>query len=82
MASTLVSVIIPTQRRPLALQTAARSAMRQGLPPPSTMELVIVDNDEAGSARSVAASASDCESWKPSRQPPVSASKRARRPAW
>lgn len=55
MASTLVSVIIPTQRRPLALQTAARSAMRQGLPPPSTMELVIVDNDEAGSARSVAA---------------------------
>jgi succinoglycan biosynthesis protein ExoM len=55
MASTLVSVIIPTQRRPQSLQTAARSVMRQGLPPPYALELVIVDNDEAGSARSVAA---------------------------
>lgn len=55
MASTLVSVIIPTQRRPQSLETAARSAMRQGLPPPCALELVIVDNDEAGSARSVAA---------------------------
>jgi hypothetical protein len=55
MASTLVSVIIPTQRRPQSLQTAARSAMRQGLPPACALELVIVDNDEAGSARSVVA---------------------------
>jgi hypothetical protein len=54
MASTLVSVIIPTQRRPRALELAARSVMRQGLPRPHGLELVIVDNDEHGSARRTA----------------------------
>ena len=45
----LVSVIIPTQRRPLGLEIAVRSVMAQvGV---SNLELVVVDNDQSPSAR-------------------------------
>jgi succinoglycan biosynthesis protein ExoM len=44
----LVSLIIPTQRRPEGLALAARSALAQA--GAAAMELVIVDNDEAPSA--------------------------------
>jgi succinoglycan biosynthesis protein ExoM len=44
----LVSLIIPTQRRPEGLATAARSALAQARV--AAMELVIVDNDEGPSA--------------------------------
>jgi succinoglycan biosynthesis protein ExoM len=45
-----ISIIIPTQRRPSSLATAARSALAQvGIGAPE-VELVVVDNDVAGSA--------------------------------
>ncbi len=46
----LISVLIPTQRRPGGLLTAARSVLRQTLPDDVTLELLIVDNDPDGSA--------------------------------
>jgi hypothetical protein len=45
-----VSIVIPTMRRPEALMRAARSALGQTAPG-ATVELVIVDNDPAASAR-------------------------------
>ena len=45
-----ISIIIPTQRRPGPLTTAARSAFAQGGIDPGDVELVVVDNDAAGSA--------------------------------
>jgi glycosyltransferase involved in cell wall biosynthesis len=49
--SGLVSIIIPTQRRPGPLLTAARSALRQTGVAAETLELIIVDNDQSPSAR-------------------------------
>jgi succinoglycan biosynthesis protein ExoM len=45
-----VSIAIPTQRRPAGLTTAVRSVFRQTGVDLSRLELVIVDNDPAGSA--------------------------------
>jgi glycosyltransferase involved in cell wall biosynthesis len=49
-----VSIVIPTQRRPLALLRAARSVLRQTGVEQETLELVIADNDQSPSARSIA----------------------------
>jgi succinoglycan biosynthesis protein ExoM len=49
-----VSVAIPTQRRPAGLATAVRSVFRQIGLDLSRLELVIVDNDPAGSAAAMA----------------------------
>ena len=46
-----VSVIIPTLRRPKRLAGAARSVLAQAGVPPDAVELLVVDNDPAGSAR-------------------------------
>ena len=47
----LISVIIPTQRRPESLTRAVKSVFRQKSPPPaSDLELIVVDNDPAASA--------------------------------
>jgi len=49
-----ISIVIPTQRRPEGLARAARSAMRQRGVDAGAIELVIVDNDRAPSAKPVA----------------------------
>jgi len=49
-----VSIVIPTQRRPLALLRAARSVLRQTGVDDEMLELVIADNDQSPSARSIA----------------------------
>jgi succinoglycan biosynthesis protein ExoM len=49
-----ISIVIPTQRRPGGLARAARSVMRQRSVDPADLELVIVDNDCAPSAKPVA----------------------------
>jgi glycosyltransferase involved in cell wall biosynthesis len=54
MASVRISVIIPTQRRPEPLRVAALSIIRQAGVDAATLEMVIVDNDAADSARPVA----------------------------
>jgi len=46
-----VTVVIPTVRRPAGLAAAARSVLRQRGVDPARLELVVVDNDPAGSAR-------------------------------
>lgn len=50
----LVSVIIPTQRRPGPLAVAARSILRQRGVSNAALELILVDNDAADSARATA----------------------------
>jgi succinoglycan biosynthesis protein ExoM len=50
----MISIIIPTQRRPQSLACAARSALRQTGLEGRDVELVIVDNDQAPSARPIA----------------------------
>ena len=50
-----VTVMIPTQRRLGGLAVAARSVFAQVGVDPATLELVIVDNDQAPSARETAA---------------------------
>jgi glycosyltransferase involved in cell wall biosynthesis len=50
-----VSVIIPTQRRPLGLATAVRSLARQTGVDLSSLEVVIVDNDAVETARPLVA---------------------------
>lgn len=50
-----VSIIIPTQRRPAGLATAARSALAQTGIDPAKVELIIADNDAIPSARAQAA---------------------------
>jgi hypothetical protein len=50
----LVSLAIPTQRRPDGLAVAARSTFRQLGVDPKRLELVIVDNDAVPSARALA----------------------------
>lgn len=47
----LISIIIPTQRRPEGLTVAARSALAQTGVDPARLELVIVDNDAHPSAK-------------------------------
>jgi len=49
--SGLVSIVIPTQRRPDGLATAMRSTFAQTGVEPARIELVVVDNDEIASAR-------------------------------
>jgi hypothetical protein len=46
-----VSIIIPTQRRPHSLARAMRSAFVQDGVDPAALEMVVVDNDQAPSAR-------------------------------
>jgi succinoglycan biosynthesis protein ExoM len=53
--SGLISIIIPTQRRPEPLLRAARSALRQAGVGDHGLELVIADNDAVPSARPGAA---------------------------
>jgi succinoglycan biosynthesis protein ExoM len=48
-----ISLIIPTQRRPQGLATAARSAFRQVGVDLAELELVVVDNDQTPSAQAV-----------------------------
>ncbi|WP_340646023.1 glycosyltransferase family 2 protein [Phenylobacterium sp.] len=54
MPSPRVSLIIPTQRRLDGLATAARSTFRQAGVDPTTLELVVVDNDQVPSAHALA----------------------------
>ncbi|MDP3659650.1 glycosyltransferase family 2 protein [Phenylobacterium sp.] len=49
----LVSVVIPTQRRPVGLAAAAGSVLRQTGVDPSSVELLVVDNDQAPSAEAM-----------------------------
>jgi len=49
-----VSIVIPTQRRALPLLRAARSVLRQTGVDHALLELVIADNDQTPSARSIA----------------------------
>lgn len=49
--SGLISIIIPTQRRPGGLATALDSVLRQTGAPPERLEVVVVDNDAVPSAR-------------------------------
>ncbi len=53
MAAPRVSVIIPTQRRPQGLETAARSILSQTGIDPERLELVVVDNDLIPSAHAL-----------------------------
>ncbi|MBP7705023.1 MAG: glycosyltransferase family 2 protein [Caulobacter sp.] len=46
-----VSIVIPTQRRPAGLAVAMASALRQAGADPSSLELVIADNDQVPSAQ-------------------------------
>jgi len=56
---TSVSVLIPTQRRPGPLALAARSVLAQAGLDGVALELVIVDNDAAPSARTAAVALAD-----------------------
>ena len=51
MTDIAVSIVIPTQRRPEALARAVRSSFGQAGVAPEGLELIVVDNDEARSAR-------------------------------
>ncbi len=51
----VVSIVMPTQRRPEALARAVRSCFQQDGVSPATLEMVVVDNDEHGSAEVVTA---------------------------
>jgi succinoglycan biosynthesis protein ExoM len=53
MAAPRVSIVIPTQRRPAGLERAALSVFGQTGVDAADLELVVVDNDEAPSARPV-----------------------------
>ncbi|MDO8411114.1 MAG: glycosyltransferase family 2 protein [Phenylobacterium sp.] len=46
-----ISIVIPTQRRPAGLMTAARSALAQQGVDPARLELVVADNDQSPSAQ-------------------------------
>jgi glycosyltransferase involved in cell wall biosynthesis len=50
MDGLLISIVIPTQRRPDGLRRAASSAFRQAGIDLTRVELVVVDNDESSSA--------------------------------
>ncbi len=54
MARPRISIVIATRRRPAGLVAAARSAFHQAGVDAPTLEMVIVDNDEGGSARILA----------------------------
>ena len=51
MTSIDVSIVIPTQRRPDGLRTAARSVFRQVGVGQASLELIVCDNDRESSAR-------------------------------
>jgi succinoglycan biosynthesis protein ExoM len=53
MAELVVSIVIPTQRRPGPLARAVRSCFGQSGVAPDALELIVVDNDEQPSARPV-----------------------------
>ena len=50
----LVSIIIPTQRRPAQLDVAVRSVLAQTGVDPGKIELIIADNDVVPSAKAQA----------------------------
>ena len=54
MAGPVVSIVIPTQRRPEPLMRAARSCFAQTGVAAGDLELIVVDNDEQPSARPIA----------------------------
>jgi succinoglycan biosynthesis protein ExoM len=54
MSEPIVSIIIPTQRRPRSLERAARSCFGQVGVDAGALELIVIDNDEHGSARPIA----------------------------
>lgn len=58
-----VAVIIPTLRRPESLERAVRSVFAQTLVADRLREIVVVDNDPAGSARAVVAALTDEAPW-------------------
>lgn len=49
----VVSIVIPTLDRPASLRRALRSATAQRLPAELTVEIVVIDNSRAGSAREI-----------------------------
>jgi hypothetical protein len=53
MSKPPISVIVPTQRRPLGLETAVRSVFAQAGVDPRRLELVVVDNDQVPSAQAL-----------------------------
>jgi succinoglycan biosynthesis protein ExoM len=57
MNDATVSIIIPTQRRPASLARALGSALAQTGVEPGRLDLVVVDNDAAPSARELVAAA-------------------------
>ncbi len=58
MGEPAVSIVIPTQRRPAALETAIRSTFNQAGVDVARLELVVVDNDERPSAKALVAALS------------------------
>jgi succinoglycan biosynthesis protein ExoM len=58
-AAATISIVIPTQRRPAGLMTAARSAFRLAGVNPARLELVIADNDQTPSAETLARTLAD-----------------------
>jgi glycosyltransferase involved in cell wall biosynthesis len=54
MSAVRISIVIPTQRRPNGLRTAVTSIFRQRDVDFAALELVVVDNDQAPSARPLA----------------------------
>jgi glycosyltransferase involved in cell wall biosynthesis len=54
MADIAVSIVIPTQRRPESLARAVRSCFGQAGVVSEALELIVVDNDEQGSAAEIA----------------------------
>jgi len=53
MAGMVVSIVIPTQRRPEPLARAVRSTFGQTGLAPDALELIVVDNDQTPSARAL-----------------------------
>jgi len=54
MSAPVISIVIPTQRRPAGLAVAARSVFRQAGVAAADLEVVIVDNDQTPSADGLA----------------------------
>ena len=53
MADIIVSIVVPTQRRPEPLARAAGSILAQAGVEADALELIVVDNDETPSARAI-----------------------------
>lgn len=57
MRKPLVTVVVPTMRRPAPLRRALASLFAQEMPPGATLEIVVVDNSSDGDARDAVAAA-------------------------